>query len=62
RARLFARARAEGLLPPLAGVDLHVIGAGGRLYAAVEGFWRAYAAETGATLRSYGRLPLEVMP
>ncbi len=55
-----ARARAEGLLPDLAGVELHIVGAGGRHYGAVERFWRAYAEATGARLAGYGRLPLEL--
>ncbi|MFN3591141.1 MAG: hypothetical protein ACK4TG_03025 [Thermaurantiacus sp.] len=58
RREALARARADGLVPDLAGVELHVIGAGGRHYASVEGFWRAWAGASSARLATYGRLPL----
>ncbi|MCS6986312.1 MAG: hypothetical protein NZM40_02590 [Sphingomonadaceae bacterium] len=61
-AAALARARAEGLLPRLVGVDLHVVGAGGQHYASVERFWRAYARATGARLVAYGRLGLGPLP
>lgn len=51
-----ASARAEGLLPNLAGVSLSIVGAGGKHYASVAQFWRRYAAATGARLETYGRL------
>lgn len=50
-------ARKAGLLPALDGVEITVAGAGGPNYAAVEQFWRAYAAATHANLIAYGRLP-----
>lgn len=62
RREALVSARAEGLVPDLAGVDLHVIGAGGQHYASVEGFWRDWAKATGARLVAYGRLPLESRP
>jgi hypothetical protein len=50
-------ARGRGLLPRLAGLTISVVGAGGQDPAQVERFWRLYAAATGATIGSYGRLP-----
>ncbi|MEN9854904.1 MAG: hypothetical protein RL186_1557 [Pseudomonadota bacterium] len=55
-AEALARAKAQGFLPDLAGVELSIIGAGGTDYAATESFWRAYAQATGAKLIGYGRL------
>lgn len=57
RGQAIERARSEGLVPRLDGVALHIVGAGGRHYASVEAFWRAWASATGARLASYGRLP-----
>lgn len=58
-----AQARAEGLLPDLKGIELHIIGAGGDdTTMGVEGvraFWQAYAKATGASLANIGRLPHE---
>lgn len=62
RQAVLARARAEGLVPSLPGVEMRVVGAGGRHYASVEAFWRAWAAASGARLASYGRLPLAPLP
>ena len=62
-ANALERARAEGLLPDLRGVDIYIIGAGGDgTPMGVEGirtFWQAYAAATGAKLVQIGRLPYE---
>lgn len=52
------RIEQSGLLPDLRGVNVHLVGAGGRNYAEIERFWRAYFSKTGATLKSYGRLAL----
>jgi hypothetical protein len=49
-------ARADGLLPDLAGVELAIVGAGGQHYSSVAQFWRRYASATGAQLGQYGRL------
>ncbi|WP_448585419.1 hypothetical protein [Thermaurantiacus sp.] len=57
RSKALARARADGLVPALPGLELHIIGAGGRHYASVQAFWRSWAAATGARLQTYGRLP-----
>jgi hypothetical protein len=53
------RARTLGLLPDLTGVELSIIGVGGRDFQGVERFWRAYAEATHADLVHYGRLPYE---
>lgn len=62
-AQALERARAQGLLPDLRGVEIHIIGAGGDgTPMGVEGiraFWQAYAAATGAKLGRIGRLPYE---
>lgn len=50
--------RARRLLPDLAGVQVHVVGAGGRdaaHMARVRDFWLAYFAATGAKVQGYGR-------
>lgn len=53
-----AAARADGLLPDLTGVELSIVGAGGRHYSSVANFWRRYADLTGARLAQYGRLSM----
>jgi hypothetical protein len=53
------KARALGMLPNLTGVELSIVGAGGDNFVATEGFWKAYASATGATLAQYGRLPFK---
>lgn len=46
-----------GEIPDLSGVNMTVVGAGGAgNYAAVERWWRTYAAATHAKLVAYGRL------
>ena len=54
---LFKKLQAADLLPPLPGVQLSIIGAGGNNYATVQQFWQQYALRIGATVRDYGRLP-----
>jgi hypothetical protein len=54
-----ARARREGLIPDLSGVELSFIGVGGRDFAGVESFWLAFVAASRANLARYGRLPYE---
>lgn len=56
-ASVLQKAKKAGLVPDLQGVNVSLVGAGGSHYAEIEQFWRAYFAETGATLKSYGRLP-----
>lgn len=58
-AAALGKARELGMLPNLSGVELSIIGAGGDDFAAVQGFWKAYATATGATLVQYGRLPFK---
>lgn len=53
------RAREEGLIPDLSGVEISIIGAGGRDFSGVESFWRAFAPATHGNLVRYGRLPYE---
>lgn len=53
------RARSAGLVPDLSGVELSIIGVGGRDFQGVESFWRAYSVATRAALVRYGRLPYE---
>lgn len=54
-------ARKQGLLPNLAGVHIHLVGAGGDGttigVSGVSAFWHAYAKATGASLTQIGRLP-----
>ena len=56
-ASVLQKAKKAGLVPDLQGVNVSLVGAGGSHYAGIEQFWRAYFAETGATIKSYGRLP-----
>lgn len=54
---MLERMRSAGLLANLSGVSLSVIGAGGENYATIHRFWQSFAAETGARIDGYGRLP-----
>lgn len=53
------KAQALELLPDLAGVELIIVGAGGKDFPGVRAFWIAFARATRANLASYGRLPLQ---
>lgn len=59
-AKAIAKAKADGLTPALRNADLYFIGSGGRHYAPTQKFWQAYARITGATIRQYDRLTLQV--
>lgn len=59
-ATAIAKAKADGLTPSMRNVSLYFVGAGGRHYAATQKFWQAYARATGATIRQYSRLTLQV--
>jgi hypothetical protein len=59
--RVLGQLRQRKLLPTLAGVQVHVVGAAGRSaehMAQVKAFWLAFFAATGAQVGSYGRAPL----
>lgn len=59
--RVLGQLRQRNLLPALAGVKVHVVGASGRSaehMAQVKAFWLAFFAATGAQVGSYGRAPL----
>lgn len=62
--RLLGELRRNKLMPSLAGVQVHVVGASGasaEQMARVKAFWLAFFAAAGAHLASYGRAPL-VLP
>lgn len=57
--------RKRGLLPDLSGVNVYVVGAGGRnaeQMTRIQHFWSAYFAATHATLKDYGRNPSAIDP
>jgi len=57
-ARIVESLRRNGLLPNLADVQVHAVGAAGRdaaHMASVQAFWRSYFTSAGADLRTYGR-------
>ena len=63
--KIFAKIKADGLIPDMKGIDIYVMGAstaGIRLekWRKLERFWRKFFAEAGGNLKCYsiGRHPL----